>query len=114
MRYLFLKVIDIMNLSDGYIGQIIRESIDKVLAEQDGDVDAVDFFNGINRQHGNLTAWNPETKMERMNPGHAARVNGGARFSKGKEPRYHSIKDWQDNYPHLKWKEYCDLDLDGE
>ncbi len=84
--------------------------IDKIIMEE---IDAVAAFNDINKRNP-LTPWDPETRMDRMNPGNAARVKGGARFSKGKAPKYHSYQDWLDNYKPdgISWDEYNNMELD--
>lgn len=87
------------------ISEIIRESIEMVC-----EMDAVDFFSNLNKQNGGLTAWNPATKMDRMQPTSAMK-------SKGTVPtkpfKMHSRLDWARNYrgKGISYEEYMEMDL---
>jgi hypothetical protein len=88
-----------MKMNSKRIREIIRE-----------EVDALDFFNGINQENGGLTAWNPETKMERMQPSNASRANY---MPPKKDFRLHSYDDWVKNYKPkgISYKDYIDTVL---
>ena len=83
-------------MNDRRIREIIRE-----------EVNALDFFNGINQRSGELTPWNPDTKMERMRPGNAAR-------SKGNIPTkdigvMRGYNDWNKNFRDaMTYPQYCE------
>ena len=85
-------------MNDKRIREIIRE-----------EVDALEFFNGINDRNGGLTPWNPDTKMERMQPSRASRAN--------KLPtndfRVHSYADWIKNYKPkgISYQEYMKMEI---
>jgi hypothetical protein len=81
------------------IKEIIRE-----------EVDALEFFNGINQQNGGLTPWNPETKMERMRPSNASRANY---IPPNKDFKLHSYEDWVKNYKPqgISYQEYRNMEL---
>lgn len=74
------------------------------------EVNALDFFNGINQQSGELTPWNPETKMERMQPSNAARSRGSVPSG---EFRIHSYADWIKNYKPqgISYSEYMKMEI---
>ena len=88
-----------MKMNSKRIREIIRE-----------EVSALDFFNGINQENGGLTAWNPETKMERMQPSNASRANY---MPPKKYFRLHSYDDWVKNYKPkgISYKDYIDMVL---
>lgn len=85
-------------MTDGRIREIIRE-----------EVDALDFFKGINASHG-LTPWGAETKMDRMQPSNAARSQGSI---PSREFKLHSYQDWIKNYKPqgISYQEYIKMEL---
>lgn len=83
-------------MNDRRIREIIRE-----------EVDALDFFNDINKRSGDLTPWNPETKMERMQPGNAARSRGSAPTKDFGVIR--GYNDWDKNFRDvMTYPQYCE------
>ena len=66
------------------ISEIIRE-----------EIDALDFFQGLNDRSNDLTPWDSEGKMDRMQPSQAARSKGSMPPS---EVNYHSYADWLQNW----------------
>lgn len=87
-----------MKISSNRIREIIRE-----------EVDALDFFNDINQQHGSLTPWDAETKMDRMQPSNASRAN----CMPSRNVNYHSYADWVKNYKGkgISYQEYMQMDI---
>lgn len=85
-------------MDDNRIREIIRE-----------EVDAMKFFDGINRSNGGLTPWNPETKMDRMQPTNASR----AKKLPTNDFKIHSYQDWIRNYKSkgISYGEYMKMDL---
>ena len=80
-----------------------KDRIREIIREE---VDALEFFNGINQSNGGLTAWNPETKMERMQPSKASRSNGSV------PTRDYGImrgyNDWNANFKDsMTYPQYC-------
>ena len=88
-----------MKMNSKRIREIIRE-----------EVDALEFFNGINQSNGGLTPWNPSTKMERMQPSNASRANY---TPPKKDFRLHSYEDWVTNYkPNgISYRDYIDMKI---
>ena len=86
-------------MNDRRIREIIRE-----------EVDALDFFNGINQQSGGLTPWNPDTKMERMQPINASRANYMPPRS---DFKLHTYADWVKNYKPrgISYSEYMKMEI---
>ena len=92
-------VIDsVYKMDDNRIREIIRE-----------EVDALDFFKGINSSHG-LTPWNDETKMARMKPTNAACSQGSVPT---REFKIHSYQDWIKNYKPqgISYGEYIKMEV---
>lgn len=91
-----------MKISDKQIRKAIRESIN--------EMDAVEFFGNLNKKSGEMTPWNPETKMERMQPGRAARANYIP--PKG-DFKLHTYQDWVQNYKPqgISYQEYMNMKL---
>lgn len=85
-------------MTDDRIREIIRE-----------EVNALDFFKGINASHG-LTPWDAETKMDRMQPSNAARSQGSI---PSREFKLHSYQDWIKNYKPqgISYQEYIKMEL---
>ena len=84
-----------------------KERIREIIREE---VDALEFFNGINQQNGGLTPWNPDTKMERMQPSNASRAN----YIPPKDDfKLHTYADWVKNYKPkgISYKDYIDTVL---
>jgi hypothetical protein len=84
------------------ISEIIREAIASRLDE----IDAVDFFNGLNKQSGSLTPWDAEGKMDRMRPSNASRSSGSM------PPRDFGVirgyNDWRENFKNvMDYPQYC-------
>ena len=80
-----------------------KDRIREIIREE---VDALEFFNGINQSNGGLTAWKPETKMERMQPSKASRSNGSV------PTRDYGImrgyNDWNANFKDsMTYPQYC-------
>lgn len=92
-----------MNLSKERLHRVIMESINKM------DMDVVDAFKDINSRNP-LTPWDPETKMERMRPGNAARAMN---IKPAKDFKIHTYDDWVRNYKPqgISWKEYEKMEL---
>ena len=83
-------------MNDRRIREIIRE-----------EVDALDFFNGINQRSGELTPWNPDTKMERMQPSNAARSSGSVPTRDIGVMR--GYNDWSKNFRDaMSYPQYCE------
>jgi hypothetical protein len=74
------------------------------------EVNALDFFNSINKQSGELTPWNPETKMERMQPSNASRANYMPPRS---DFKLHTYADWIKNYKPrgISYSEYIKMEI---
>lgn len=91
-----------MNFLDEKIKQAIRESIN--------EMDATEFFSGLNKRNGEITPWNPETKMERMKPSRASRANCVP--TKG-DFKLHTYQDWVSNYKPqgISYQEYRNIEL---
>ena len=71
------------------------------------EVNALDFFNSINQQSGELTPWNPETKMERMQPSNAARSRGSVPTKDIGVIR--GYNDWSKNFRDaMTYPQYCE------
>ena len=85
-------------MDDNRIREIIRE-----------EVDALEFFGNLNHGH-ELTPWNPETKMERMQPTNAARSQGSVPT---REFKIHSYQDWIKNYKPqgISYGEYMQMEV---
>ncbi len=84
-----------MKMNSKRIREIIREEDDEL-----------DFFNGINQENGGLTAWNPETKMERMQPSNAARSRGSVPTKNIGVIR--GYNDWDKNFRDaMTYPQYC-------
>ena len=66
------------------ISEIIRE-----------EIDALDFFQGLNNRSNDLTPWDSEGKMDRMQPSRAARSKGSVPTN---DFRVHSYADWFQNW----------------
>jgi hypothetical protein len=86
------------------IDKIITESINKVIAEvcevdnaPNGWTDwaTTDAANGLTPEEG---------KAMRMQPGNAARANGG--FAK-RDFNYPTTREWKEKYPNMSYGEYC-------
>ena len=86
-------------MNNNRIREIIRE-----------EVDALEFFNGINQSNGGLTPWNPETKMERMRPSNASRANY---IPPRGDFKLHTYDDWVKNYKPqgISYQQYRDMEL---
>lgn len=84
-----------MKMNSKRIREIIRE-----------EVDALEFFNGINQSNGGLTPWNPDTKMERMQPSNASRSNGSVPTREYGVIR--GYNDWSANFKgEMTYPQYC-------
>ena len=96
---LYGKRISEMRISNDRMREIIRE-----------EIDALDFFNGINNQNGGLTPWDAETKMDRMQPSNASRSYGNVPT---KEFKIHSYQDWLKNYKGkgISYSDYIEMDI---
>ena len=85
----------IMELSNERISKIIRE-----------EVDALEFFQGLNDVNGGLTPWDASTKMDRMQPTNAMRSSGSVPTRD-----YGAIRgynDWRDNFKNvMDYPSYC-------
>lgn len=72
-----------------------NKRISEIIKEE---IDALDFFQGLNNRGNDLTPWDSEGKMDRMQPSNAAR-------SKGNMPPREYIprgyNDWKENYSHV-------------
>ena len=81
------------------ISEIIRE-----------EVNALDFFNGLNKSNGGLTPWDASTKMDRMQPSNAMRSNGSM---SARDVKYHSYLDWVQNYKPkgISYQQYREMEL---
>ena len=88
-----------MKISDKRIRQIIRE-----------EINALDFFKNLNSQSKPLTGWDSSTKMDRMNPGNAARSKGTIPT---KDFRIHTVEDWRENYKPkgISYQQYLKIEL---
>lgn len=84
-------------VSDDRISEIIRE-----------EINALDFFNGLNARSGGLTPWDASTKMERMGPSRAACAQGTIPT---RDIKFHSYDDWVRNYKPkgISYKEYMEI-----
>ena len=86
---------EVVKMDDVRIGEIIRE-----------EIDALDFFNGINKSNGGLTPWDAETKMDRMHPSNASRSNGSVPTRDYGVIR--GYNDWRDNFKSvMDYPSYC-------
>jgi hypothetical protein len=86
-------------MNDVRIGEIIRE-----------EIDALDFFNGINKSNGGLTPWDAESKMDRMQPSNAMRSKGSM---SPREFKMHTYQDWVQNYKPkgISYQQYREMEL---
>ena len=87
--------------------KITEERIREIIREE---VNALDFFKGINSERGGLTPWNPETKMERMRPTNASRSQGSVPTN---DFKIHSYSDWVKNYKPqgISYREYMQMEV---
>ena len=84
-----------MTISDKRIHEIIME-----------EINALDFFNDINKQSGGLTPWDAEGKMDRMQPSNAARSQGSAPTNDYGVIR--GYNDWRENFKQvMNYPQYC-------
>ena len=85
-------------MTDDRIREIIRE-----------EVDALDFFGGINASHG-LTPWDAEGREERFKPSNASRSQGSVPT---RDFKVHSYGDWIKNYKPkgISYQEYMKMEL---
>lgn len=89
-------------MTNDRISEIIREAI----ASRLNEIDAVDFFNGLNKQSGGLTPWNAEDKMERMRPSNASRSQGSVPTNDYGVIR--GYNDWRENFKNvMDYPQYC-------
>ena len=81
------------------ISEIIRE-----------EVDALDFFQGLNSRSNSLTPWDVDTKMDRMQPSNAMRSKG---TMAPRDVHYHSYQDWVRNYKPqgISYQQYREMEL---
>ena len=81
------------------ISEIIRE-----------EVDALDFFQGLNSRSNSLTPWDVDTKMDRMQPSNAMRSKGSM---PPREFKMHTYQDWVRNYKPqgISYQQYTEMDL---
>lgn len=70
---------------------ITNKRIREIIREE---VDALEFFNNLNKKSGELTPWDASTKMDRMKPSRAS----CAKYIPSKEFKLHSYNDWAANY----------------
>ena len=82
-------------ISDKRIHEIIME-----------EINALDFFDGLNKSNGGLTPWDAEGKMDRMQPSNAARSNGSM------PPRDFGVirgyNDWRETFKQvMDYPQYC-------
>jgi hypothetical protein len=83
-------------MNDRRIREIIRE-----------EVDALDFFGGINQRSGGLTPWDSEGKMGRMQPINASRSNGSVPTKDIGVIR--GYNDWSKNFRDaMTYPQYCE------
>ena len=69
-----------------------NKRISEIIKEE---IDALDFFQGLNNMSNDLTPWDSEDKMDRMQPSRAARSKGSVPTN---DFRVHSYADWLQNW----------------
>jgi hypothetical protein len=84
-----------------------KERIREIIREE---VDALEFFNGINQSNGGLTPWDAETKMDRMHPSNASRANY---IPPRSDFKLHTYADWVKNYKPkgISYQQYRNMEL---
>ena len=88
-----------MKITSNRISEIIKE-----------EIDALDFFQGLNNRSNGLTPWDSGGKMDRMQPSNAMRSKGSM---PPREFKIHTYQDWVQNYKPkgISYQQYREMEL---